>query len=317
MSINSVDMKGFIERATGLVGGLPHYKKQVATVLLAYFLFLNNVTSPFTINYLDRSKQPGQAVIPEGVDFPTSLSMASPNSNRPAFSFKVVNSKLGYIDFVAMSGNYQKFDAFLDSSFKVMRNNQINTLAIDLRRNSGGNSLLADLLLSYITKKDFSLAGGRNWKVSQQYKDYLKARGDTTNKYLQQKVGKVWNIGECGPHKPMFNVDTVFTGKVYFLTGPFTFSSANMMADAAKQYNLGTIVGDSTGESTNDFGEVYVMELPNTKIKVQATTAYDIGVDCNKKHNLPVIPDVVIKASISDQLNNYDPILAYIINNMK
>jgi hypothetical protein len=46
-----------------------------------------------------------------------------------------------------------------------------------------------------------------------------------------------------------------------------------MLADAVKQYKLATLIGEPTGESTNDFGEVYTMELPNSKVKVQVTTA--------------------------------------------
>ena len=37
-----------------------------------------------------------------------------------------------------------------------------------------------------------------------------------------------------------------FSGKVYLLTGPFTFSSGMMVADAAKQFGLAKLIREPT-----------------------------------------------------------------------
>jgi hypothetical protein len=147
---------------------------------------------------LDDKQQRHEKVVAEGVDFKTALSLSVPNSNKPAYSFSIVNNKIGYIDFVSMTGSHQVFDRFLDTSFSVMRKSGINTLAVDLRKNTGGNSVLADLLLSYITRKELSLMGTRYWKVSQQYKDYLRSSGDSTHEYLRQVNGSIWQRGNVG-----------------------------------------------------------------------------------------------------------------------
>ena len=57
-----------------------------------------------------------------------------------------------------------------------------------------------------------------------------------------------------------------FDGKFYLITSPATYSSAHMTALAVKCYQIGTILGEPTGERINLTGESIGFELPNTKI---------------------------------------------------
>jgi hypothetical protein len=284
--------------------------------LFGYFLFLNDIEPPFTIVYEEDKKQK-TVLLNEGVDLSNSISLSLPSFHQPPWSFHIIDGKLGYIDFISMSGQYNNFISFLDSSFSVMRKNKINHLAIDLRSNSGGDSRFGDILLGYIAPGAFALSGKKLWKISRQYKEFLLAKGDSTSNYLQKQNGEIWTLGECGPREKLLKVDTIFTGKVYLLTGSFTYSSASMLADGAKHYKLATLVGEPTGESTNDFGEVYSFILPNSKFRINSTTSYDVGVDCDPSHNNPVKPHVFIQRTVNHILKNEDPVLEYIIKQSK
>ena len=55
-----------------------------------------------------------------------------------------------------------------------------------------------------------------------------------------------------------------YSGNICVLTGPNTFSSANMLANAIKDYKLVILIGEATGEACNDYGELYWNKLPNT-----------------------------------------------------
>jgi hypothetical protein len=309
-------MLGLFNKAINYSGGLFHYRKEIAEKLFGYFLFLNGISAPFNISYLQGGKLK-KAVVKEGVDLRTSLSLSMPNANSAAYTFSIKNNKVGYLDFVSMSGDHRQFAKYLDSCFSQMASKKIKTFVVDLRKNTGGNSILGELLLSYITNKQFSMMGGRYWKISQHYKDYLRHGGDTSSQYLQQANGSIWQLGSCGAREQRFRVDSIFKGVVYIITGPFTYSSANMLADAVKQFRLATLIGQPTGESTNDFGEVYNVELPNTKLKVQVTTSFDIGADCKKDHRLPVIPDVLNKTTAGHKINGFDPVMEYIYKHSK
>jgi hypothetical protein len=89
-----------------------------------------------------------------------------------------------------------------------------------------------------------------------------------------------------------------------------------MIADGAKQYKIAEIVGTPTGENTNDFGEAYVFTLPGSQIKMQTTTSFDYGADCNKNTHVPVKPDILTRYTFSDKIYEKDKDLEYILGHL-
>jgi len=312
-SINGVDMQSFYKKASSIIGGLSPYKKEMAINLIGSFLYLSDVKPPFKVQYRYKGKE-NAIIIKEGITLKECLAKALPQVNKQKFEFQVKENKIGYLALNIMEPDFNTYTAFFDSCFTVLKRKKINTVVIDLRKNLGGNSQIADLLLSYFNDKPYSLSGGRFWRVSQRYKDFLTAQGDTSNSYHTKENNTLLDYRNCGPHKPLF-VDNklLFTGKVYLVTGPLTFSSANMLADAVKEYHMATVIGQSTGENTNDFGEGYLMELPNSKLKIQTTTTFDLGVDCNPNISHAVIPDKLIEPSLKNKINRFDPVIFYIL----
>ncbi len=47
----------------------------------------------------------------------------------------------------------EKFNLFLEETFRKIKEEEIEHLIIDIRNNSGGNSTLGDALLDYLTDK--------------------------------------------------------------------------------------------------------------------------------------------------------------------
>lgn len=316
ISINNVSIRKLMAEIEQFIGGSKMYSTEMAGKLMSYFLFLHDVKAPFTIQYITALKNKRVKILQTGLKFKDALSVTMPHLKNE-YTFKVIEKKLGYFDFMSMSGDMNKFDQFLDSSFILMKREKITHVAIDIRKNSGGNSTLGDLLFSYINTRKYSLMGGRSWKVSAQYKAYLMLNGDSTHEYLKRENGSIWELGDCKPKANRFKNDNIFKGKVYLITGPFTFSSANMIADGAKQFKIAKIVGTPTGENTNDFGEAYVFTLPNSQIKMQTTTSFDYGADCNRNTHLPVKPDILIRYTFSDKIYEKDRALEYIFNHLK
>lgn len=315
LAVNGRSTASLFATFTSLNGGTPQYRYEMAGRLFSHFLFLLGEKAPFTVSYVTPDGTPGSVTIDEGVRYRASLAANMPHMDKK-YDFRVIDNKLGYLNFMSMSGKWEDFGKFADSCFTVMAQQKIPAVAIDIRQNSGGDSMLADVLLSYLTKKEYSLMGRRYWKVSREYKDYLIQNGETGNEYLNQPDGTIWQRGDCTPRENDFVSDKLFTGKVFFITGSFTYSSANMLADAVKQYRLGTIVGDTTGENVNDFGEVYSFTLPKSGIRMNMSTSYDIGAACNEKTNAPVLPDISTVPTIHDKVNGHDPALGYILRHI-
>jgi hypothetical protein len=312
-SINGLELSPLMRQINNYYGGGNGFAREMSTKLLSYFFFLHNIKAPFKIVYADSSGAKKSQTMEKGLTLVNALLVTMPNIKK-AYSFSILDNKIGYFNFMAMSGTVNELDHYVDSCITLMKNKNIPVLAVDLRQNSGGNSVLGDLLISYFNTGKYTLMGGRKWKISQQYKNYLTENGSQGNEYLKKENGSVWEFGNCNGQKPRFKTNNLYKGKVYFLTSPFTFSSANMIADGIKQYKMAEIIGEPTGENTNDFGEVYVFTLPNSNIKMQTTTSFDFGADCNKNIYKPVMPDVLIRPTLAEKINEVDKAMVYLLS---
>ncbi|MFN8358997.1 MAG: S41 family peptidase [Candidatus Kapaibacterium sp.] len=312
IAVNNHRIADLLPRIDSMIGGRTSYRQEMTMRMFPYYLMIQGITPPFTLAYTQISGDSGTVLLPQGISFKEALTLRLPAITTP-YSFRVHNHTLGVLTLNSMSGAFEVMDRFVDSCVTYCNNNSIHHLAIDIRDNSGGNSQLADMLISYWYRGKYTLMGKRLWKVSAQYKQYLLAAGDSSNHYHGHENGSVWELGDCSPQSNRFDNTTVFTGTVYLLTGPFTFSSANMLADGAKQFHLAEILGEETGENTTDFGEVYKFELPKSKIIMQTTTSLDYGVDCSSSHYAPVMPDVLITTPLEKKIDESDAVLEYLL----
>jgi hypothetical protein len=86
------------------------------------------------------------------------------------------------------------------------------------------------------------------------------------------------------------------------------------IADVVKEYKIGTIVGEPTGEYVKDFGEAFVIDLPNSKIKIQSTSSFNHGVSCSREQNGPVQPDIAVHNTLQEEVLGKDKALEYLLN---
>jgi len=214
---------------------------------------------------------------------------------------EIVEDEVGLISYNSCT-DYEVFKEFLENTFKIIKEKNINKVIIDIRENSGGDSELNNLLLSYITIIPFQQSSGRYWKVSYEAKIAYKNNPvygenfgqEFLNRYNRSENQSIIESFEdelIQPIKP----ENYFTGKTCVLIGPSTFSSANFLADAIKTYKLSTLIGSATGELTNDFGEVISFTLPNSGNYIYVSSTYDIGANGNPNLFEPVYPDIQTK----------------------
>ena len=154
----------------------------------------------------------------------------------------------------------------LKKMFTEIKEQGITNVAVDLRNNGGGNSLVADELFKYLDIDSFK-TGSYDWRLG----CFMLKTSPTviTNEKYE---------------------DLLFNGKLYLLTSNYSFSSAMLFAEFVKDNGLGTIIGEAPGNDPNGYGEISVFRLPNSGAIVQISTKHFTRVDDKNGLIEPDIP---------------------------
>ena len=123
--------------------------------------------------------------------------------------------------------------------------------------NGGGDSQNGDLLLESVTDNPYRGAGGKLWRRTKPYDEFMEsaivwwARILPCRMYLGDfrhlEFGEQRWFGKDAPLSNDPDIKRRFHGPVALLIGPGTFSSAMMTADVAKTYKMALVVGRPTG----------------------------------------------------------------------
>ncbi|MCS3800252.1 S41 family peptidase [Niastella sp. OAS944] len=206
------------------------------------------------------------------------LDLSYPEKNVAVLTIKTFSRQV-------LTNASKDFDAFLDSSFRTIKQKGINRLIIDLRGNGGGADVYGAHLYSFLTSKPF------------RYYQELETKGKKLTSADHPNLALL---------KP---TDTHYNGEVLFLINGLTFSSAAEFCSIAKSNNRGKFIGEETGGGYygNTSGGFIDIVLPNTSITVSIpTTKYVMAVRKIKEKNRGIIPDYVVVPTINNILENKD-----------
>ncbi|MDR2559444.1 MAG: hypothetical protein LBC86_07885 [Oscillospiraceae bacterium] len=154
----------------------------------------------------------------------------------------------------------------LEKFFTEVKNEQIRTIVVDLRNNGGGNAYVASEFISYLdSDSNVGFAAIR-----------------TT------RFGPVlWS--DKLPETNKVN-DLLFSGDVYILTSPWTFSAATIFTTMISDNGLGKIVGETSGQTLPFYGGTLSFQTPNARLLFHISGSYIDRPDESKEH-LPLTPD--------------------------
>ena len=191
--------------------------------------------------------------------------------------YKKLEAKTGYLSVKDFVIDKRDFYNNVDSIFARIRMDSIDNLIIDIRNNPGGNSELADYLISCIYSKPYKGNSIILIKRSEQYYKYMRGYFSwwfkpfltfikQINDYKQTPVGMVYE--DMKGFKNPINIKYRFKGKIYLLINSNTFSTALGFATVIKDYEIGHIIGEQTKSEVNEFGDIYPFDLPNSGLWV-------------------------------------------------
>jgi len=244
----------------------------------------------------------------------------SPAPSAPkGLPYRTLEPEVGYVNLRGF-GDLAQFKKDVAAMFRQVAADHDRKLIVDLRENGGGDSRLADELLRYITTTPYRMDSRKEWKMSAEYRAYLRL-------FLREPLRSLHAERLSGQGRQLFNgpngstvtmeekmtrpvrAEPFFAGKVYMLIGPRTFSSAADLADAVKTYHLATLIGEETGGRVNTFGEVYPFVLPHSGFVVSVSSARFVRASGDTSDHRGVMPDNVVAPSREDLLASRDVVL--------
>lgn len=229
-----------------------------------------------------------------------------------------------------------RFDEFLNKMFREVDSLHVRSLVVDVRSNAGGNSMLCDVLLSWL-KPSSSLKQGstfvrysplfskQNPMLSQEYEKSFAERGrllrnDTL--YDAKTIGLAVNqdsVSFSASQNQLFkfntDADRVFKGKVVFIQDAGTYSSAGMLVTAVRDNQIGVVIGDSSAYSPCSYGDILSWVLPHTGLRGSVSSKKFTRPDLKACGEASLAPDVLIPATWYDLLNGTDSCWVWALQN--
>ncbi|WP_212005317.1 S41 family peptidase [Chitinophaga sp. HK235] len=260
---------------------------------------------------------------------------------QPSYSFRMVNPSTGLLNLriftMADDENDPRFPvyvSFIDSVFRVLANNNIPNLILDIRGNPGGSDPTFEQPMMYLTDSSFlenttayNIFGNDLpyekyfWGVSTATR--LDSASKAQGKLMLKDYFPSFEHGKSmqnAKYNPVYHPKSPgFKGKLYLLIDEDVASAASHLASLVKAYARNvTIVGvETVGGYYGHNGHMgLIYELPHSKLKTKFSIVYviqDAPVKPDQPEGRGIIPDHTVWPSFDDFMQNRDTQMEYVL----
>jgi hypothetical protein len=230
---------------------------------------------------------------------------------------------------------FPRFDVFLKEMFDSIAKNNIKTLVVDVRNNSGGNSRLCELLISWlkpfnaIKQETSSIRFSKLWEMqyptlADEYQTGFSQKGIPFEfgKLYESSYLSQFENSDTAFHKKMNEYfqqnndeNKLFTGNVVFIQNSDTYSSAGLLITDVIDNGIGTVIGSKSSYRPCHYGDLLAFALPNTSIKGFVSHKIFYRPDKEKCNLDYIVPQIEIESSWNDVLDGKDKCWNWIIEN--
>jgi hypothetical protein len=212
---------------------------------------------------------------------------------------------IALIDFPDMNGVLRgRWDAFLDQAVLAANERGAAGLIVDIRKNSGGSSSLGDALIARLTDRPYRMAAGAVWRRSPESDETFSMMAKPEWRWLTvalpiflpnyTRLRQGEDLTEMVDVASRPRAEPAFRRPAVLLIGDETASSAMMLADAARTFDLMLTIGQPTGGLPNSLGDVGPFQLPNSKIPVSFSQKLFIRASGDASDLGPVRPHIEV-----------------------
>jgi C-terminal processing protease CtpA/Prc len=222
-------------------------------------------------------------------------------SNHEAHYFKEISSGVGLLYLAHFDINPDEFELFIDKTFAQIKQQNIETLIIDIRDNPGGNTDTVTYLSRHLASKPFRLVSSVREKLHRENRGILNYKGS-----VGEILNDDWEEWENPVRKHRF------TGKTYLLISPVSYSAAIVLATTLKDNGMATLVGETTGGFANQTAQGNLFNLPHSQLRAYIATRMLVRPNGNLARQ-GVVPDHQVYNSVIDIQAQRDVVLDFIL----
>ncbi len=244
---------------------------------------------------------------------------ASGNSVNTEFKYQNLNNKIGLL--IVNNFEQEDFKKKLKSAFLAIKKDEISDLILDVRNNTGGNTIQIKQLIGYLQDNPYKTSSYIEQRRSIQFDKFLdeifynwikpfRKFHPLLKQYYNTQIGQNAKV-YMKEKKPKRN-PLRFNRNLYVLIGPNNYSSGTEFVSIIKDYNMGIIIGQETGSPANEYGNPYEFVLPNSNLWVRCATNYTIRPSGEKTIG-GIQPDIYLNNLEGELENEKDIILGYTI----
>ena len=261
-----------------------------------YLMGIFDIKPPFDISLVDTLNNTEKSFRTAGViafQLPQKVQL-----NTKPYSFREFpNESIAIIEYNTCGiNNLKEFDNYIDSVFRVIKQNGIQDLFIDISRNGGGSTSTNDIFYKNINHLPNSWVETYTKKISQESKlhtmglslynssdsfekrmaEYKKRIESDNLSSWQKEITSIENGGFF--HKDLrFCTDKVTNGyanNLYIIQSVHTYSAAVDMSAWFKYSKVGKLIGTETGGMSTVYIEGIPFVLPNSKLNFRVSDNY-------------------------------------------
>ena len=204
-----------------------------------------------------------------------------------------------------------RFDEFTRDMMAEIKTKGIKALVVDLQYNSGGNSQLGDVLLSWLYPHQETRQYDVDVRVSELLCTFYPYYRKFTVGGKPLKIGQIYDYmgfdhskdyqtdysAPQDPAKHIFNYDgeQIFDGNVVFIQSKDSFSSTILLLTIARDNGIGIIVGEPSGGKPCHYGDMLYAQLPNTNTLTTVSHKYFRRPNMALENKECIVPDVSIE----------------------
>ncbi|MFU8796323.1 MAG: S41 family peptidase, partial [Dehalococcoidia bacterium] len=188
----------------------------------------------------------------------------------------------------------------VEDFFAAAKDNQIESVMIDVRQNVGGQSRVVESFLRHLPVDSY-VTYGSAVRYSEQAAERVGLRRTRGTSTFAPSTRRINSVGDP------------FTGDVFVLIGNQTFSAGNWIAVVFLDNNLGTVIGEPTGNAPSSFGDMISFQLPNSGFVLGVSYKYFTRPDPANDPEDSLYPDILVKKTLNDIVDDTDPVIDYLI----